>query len=194
MKTSFLKPALAFSLVLTFVLMFSGCNLFDKADDITFPATLEVTWTADEDGDLVNHAYSKTATVKLSDNAEIARYNDKIKSVEIEKITYRITEYSDAPHNEAVIMKNGFASFSSTGSSTPILEVPYAASAADVNLKTTTSDTDLNINAGGLTDLANIFKAEKELKMTSTGVLSRTPVSFTVVSTFHVKITAEILD
>jgi hypothetical protein len=194
MKAIFWKPAFGVFVIMATIISFSGCDLFDKAKEITFSADLDVTWEADENADGTNVGYAFTKTVSLSDNAEIAKYINKVKSIKVESVTYKVTDYNDDPHGEAVIFKEGTASFSSKGSSSPILEVPFAATADGVNLKTTTSDTNLTIDAGGLNDIAAIFKKEKEADMKVSGKLSRTPVAFKLVSTFHVKITAEVID
>jgi hypothetical protein len=188
------KSILSITTLIAAIVSFSGCDLFDKVDEVSIPAELEVIWTADENGEMVDFEYAKSATVKLTDNAEISTHIDKIKDVKINKITYRITDYNDDPHHEAVILKNGHVHFNSNGSTTTVVNVPFAASAADVNLKTSVDETELAIDAAGLTTLANLLKTEKELEMSSSGTISRTPVSFKVVSTFHVTVTAELLD
>jgi hypothetical protein len=194
MKLRFVKLALGITAVVAGIVTFSACDLFDKATTITIPADLEVVWEADENAEGTDVVYNLTHTVSLADNADVAKHIDKIKEIKVESITYRVTDYNDDPHGEAVIFKDGVASFSAKGSSTSVLSVPYAASASGVNLKTTTTDKDLTIDADGLNDLAAIFKQDKELDMKVTGKLSRTPASFKLISVFHVKITADVVD
>jgi hypothetical protein len=190
MKSYIYKSGLIIA-VLAITLSFSGCDLFDKADDVTFPAEFQIAWVADEDSEGEMVPYTQTGTILLEDNAEVKKYIDKIKEIKIERITYRVEDFVA---DEAVIMTDGYASFSSTSSgSTPVV-APYAATAGGVNLQTSTSETDLSIDAAGLTTIANIFKQDKKIDMTSIGVLSTTPVSFKVVSKFYVKITANALD
>jgi hypothetical protein len=195
MKMSVAKKTLlsvAFAAAIAFV--FAACDLFDKADEITIPSEIEVVWTVDENADQTNFAYTQTKTVKLSDAPEFEKYLDKVKEVKVERITYKITDYNDDPHHEQVYFKDGVASFASAGTSTPAVTVPFAATASGVNLQTVTSEVDLAIDADGLNKLAAIFKQEKELDMNAVGTLTRTPVSFKIVSTFHVKIVAEVLN
>ena len=193
MKSYILKPVTGVFAILALVFSFSGCNLFDKADDIKFDTELEVVWEADENGEATDFAYSKTAVVKFEDNSEIQKYIDKIKDVKISKITYRVTDYAQ-DDGQKVFFKNGIASFTPVGSSTSAGSVAFTASASGVDLQTTTTDTELPVNDGTLNDIAAVFKQDKQVNMTAAGVLSLTPVEFKVVSVFHVTITAEVLD
>jgi hypothetical protein len=190
MKIKMFRLGLAIAAVFAVATIFTSCNLFDKVDDITFPSELQVIWTVDEDGEHFNFAYSDTRTVKLSDDPEIEKYINKIKDVKIDKITYKIEEYE--AEGDAVFLTAGNASFSS-GSSSNAVVVPFAATAG-INLQTSSGEAELEIDEQGLTELAAIFKQEKELEMNAAGILSKTPVSFKIVSTFYIKITAEVLD
>jgi hypothetical protein len=193
MKIHFSKMLLSIAIMFAIVTVLAACDLFDKADEITIPSEIHVTWTVDENAEHTDFAYTDTKTVKLSDDPELEKYISKIKDVKIEKITYKITDYEE-PNGGAVYLKDGVASFATSGTSTAAVTVPFAATAAGVNLQTTTSETELTIDAAGLTQLAAIFKKEKQLDMNAVGILSSTPVSFKIVSTFHVKITAEVLN
>jgi hypothetical protein len=185
---------LAHCCVLAAALAFSGCDLLDKADDVTFDAVIQVDWVADENADGTNVVYTQSETLELASNAEIEKYQSKIKEIKITKITYAIADYNAAPHNSAVIFSNGVASFFALGSSVPVGTAMYAASATGVNLQTTTSETDLIIDADALSEVAGVLKADKQIVMTTNGILSQTPVSFRVVSKFYVTITANALD
>jgi hypothetical protein len=191
MNFKMFRLGLGITTALAMTLIFNACNLFDKADDITFPSQLEVVWSIDEQGQHTDFAYQDLRTLQLSDDPEIEKYINKIKDVKVEKITYRITDY--AANGDAVFFKNGEVSFAA-GTGSNVIKVPFAATASGVNLQTTTNETELEIDAQGLTDLAATLKQEKELDMNAAGVLSKTPVSFKIVSTFHVKITAEVLN
>jgi hypothetical protein len=190
-----MKPCLKFTLAVLFSsFIFSGCDLLDKADDITFDEVVEVNWVADENGEGENVPYFHAELVDLSSNPEVAKYANKIKEIKINKITYSVINYNPEPHGNAVYFNDGVASFVAVGSSTPLVEVPYAASASGVNLAASTAETELNIDAAGLTEIANAFKDNLQLTMESDGVLTQVPVSFTVVSKFYVTITANALD
>jgi hypothetical protein len=193
MKSLIFRSGIGLVFLSALAVSFTGCDLFDKVDDVSFNEEIEVTWTIDENGTGQNVPYTHEETFDLESNAEIKKYIHKIKDVKVEKVTYRITNYDAAPHNSQVFFNSGVASFSTMGSTTPVVSVPFAATASGVNLQTTTSDTQLTIDGPGLNSLAAVLKQEKKAKMRATGTLSQTPVSFKVVSTIHVKITAEAL-
>jgi hypothetical protein len=174
--------------------LFSGCDLLEKADDVSFDAVITVNWTADENGDGTNVPYVDEELVQLSSDPEVAKYINKIKTVKINKITYSVTDYNAAPHNSQVIFNNGVASFYAAGNSIPLVAVPYAAAATGVNLQTSTAETELTIDDDGLSKIADAFKKDKQLEYASEGTLSVTPVSFKVISKFYVTITANALD
>ncbi|HEY0656737.1 MAG TPA: hypothetical protein VGD65_26585 [Chryseosolibacter sp.] len=170
--------------------IFAGCNLFDKADNITFPSQIEVLWVVDEEAVATDAPYAYVKTVSLADDPEVEKYMNKLKNVEVEKITYRVEEY--VAEGDAVMFKNGKAIFATAGSAA--VEASFTASASGVNLQTSTSDTDLIIDTDELNELASVLKTEKEIDMNLTGILSKTPVSFKIVATFQLKVTAEVLD
>ncbi len=184
------KLRLTFLVLLTATAFsFYSCDLLDAADDVTLEEELTLDWNTDENADGVNVPYSHDETLKLENSSAIAPYLNKIKTIEITSITYHIENFNNDPHHSPVIMTNGEAKFGPSGSVTAPM-----ADATGVNLQTQTTETTLNIDAAKLSQIAQMLKDNKEVKMTATGTLSKTPVSFTVVSTFHVKITANALD
>lgn len=194
MKSPITKFTLSLVAIVSLTLLLSACGLFDKATDVTFPSSLEVEWTVHQDLGGTNVAYTHSQDVDLSTSPDIAKYIDKIKEIKIDKIVYKITDYDAAPHNTQVFFTNGVASFTATSSTTPVLNIPYTASVAGVNLQTANADTELTIDANGFNALATVFKKDKKIKMVTSGVLSKTPVSFKVKSTFYFQITANALD
>ncbi len=172
---------------------FSSCDLFEKADDVTFEEELIINWDSDENLTGENVPYEDMQILDLADYPVFAPYIDKIKSVEITKITYRITNFDNSPHNQPVTLVGGIAAFGPYDGTTPSISVPMAA-ASGVNLGATTTETTLAIDAAGLSNIAQNLLDDKQIKMYSEGTLSRTPVAFRVVSTFYVKITANALD
>jgi hypothetical protein len=179
--------------LIVLALFFYGCSIFDKADDVTFSEELTVTWTVDENQNGQNVPYTHSESVNLEDYPEIKKYINKIKSVNVERITYRIMNYDASPHHAQVIFSNGKASFASQGAA-PVVEVPYGATATGVNLQTSTSETDLAIDQNGLNKIGSLLKDNKKISMQSSGTLSQTPVSFVVESRFYVTITANALN
>lgn len=187
------KPIVSILALLLFAFTFASCDLFEKADDVTFEEELVINWNADENLEGTNVPYEDFQILDLADYPVFAPYIDKIKKVEVTKITYRITNFNNEPHKQPVTMTGGYAAFGPFDTNTPTVSVPMAA-AAGVNLGATTTETTLAIDAAGLSSVAQNLLDDHQVKMYSEGILSKTPVSFTVVSTFYVKITANALD
>ena len=187
------KPIVKILALLAFALMFASCDLLDKADDVTFEEELVLNWDADENLEATNFPYTDSEILDLADYPVLAPYVDKIKKVEITKITYHISNFDNSPHGQPVTLTGGFASFGPYDSNTPTVTAPMAA-AGGVNLGAATAEATLAIDAAGLSTIAQTLLDDKQVKMYSTGVLSKTPVAFRVVSTFYVKITANALD
>ncbi|HEU5292345.1 MAG TPA: hypothetical protein VFU05_16975, partial [Cyclobacteriaceae bacterium] len=129
---------------------FVTCDALEEADDVTFDSSLEIIFMADENGNGTGVAYDDLQTLDFAGNTDIAPYLDKIKDIEVTRVTYRITGYLEDPMADPpctnVVMTNGFAKFGQVGTTEEIELGSYAATAAGVNLQTTTAETDLTIN------------------------------------------------
>lgn len=189
MKNLILKSGL----LLALAVIFGSCDLFDAADDVTLEEELVIYWNVDENGSGSNVPYTDSEILNLADYPAFEPYLDNIKSVEITKITYRITNFDNSPHNQPVMLNNGVAKFGPYNNNTPTVSIPMA-SASSVNLGTSVNETTLDIDAAGLNSIAKNLLDNKQVKMYSEGTLSVTPVAYTVVSTFYVKIVANALD
>lgn len=192
MRKSIVK-FLALAVFAVFAMTFASCDLFEKADDVTFEEELVVNWDTDENLTGTNVPYEDAQILDLADYPVLAPYVDKIKSVEVTKITYRITNFDNTPHGQPVTLTGGIAAFGPYDASAPSVSVPMAG-ASGVNIGSATTETTLSIDAAGLSKVAKDLLDDKQIKMYSEGTLSKTPVAFRVVSTFYVKITANALD
>lgn len=187
------KPIVKILALFAFALTFASCDLFEKADDVTFEEELVINWDTDENLTGSNVPYEDVEILDLADYPVLAPYVDKIKSVEVTKITYRITNFDNSPHGQPVTLVDGIAAFGPYDASAPSVSVPMAG-ASGVNIGAATAETTLAIDAAGLSKVAKDLLDDKQIKMYSEGTLSKTPVAFRVVSTFYVKITANALD
>lgn len=192
MKKSLFKVLLAVTLVAMTVVFFSSCDSLDDVGDVTLEQELVLNWNADEDEEATNAPYSDNKILDLSSNSVFSPYINKIKKVEVTKITYHVENFS-SEDGSAVIFSSGTASFGPFDASS-VVATAIMASATGVNLQTQTAETDLAIDAAGLNEIAKLLKEDHKVKMTTAGILSKTPVAFTVVSTFHVKVTANALE
>jgi hypothetical protein len=169
------------------------CDALEKADDITFHADIEIDFVADENGEGADAPYSDVQLLDLTANSEINDHIDKIKDIKIERITYRIMNYDAAPHHSAVMLTSGTASFGTFDSVIKAITGNFAASAAGVNLQTTTAETDLDFDADQFNDIAEMLLDDHKIKVYSEGTLSQIPVAFTVRAKFYFEITADAL-
>jgi hypothetical protein len=189
MKNHVLKSLLGLALI---AFTFSGCDLLDKADDVTFDVEVDVTFVTDENLPATNKVYAgEPVLLDLTTNVEVLKYADKIKKIEVTKIEYSITGYAAEPAGTNVTFSNGKMVYaaSATGAKSDLSTVSM------VNLATAGSGTfALPIVDANFTALGDLLLDEKKAYVFTTGTLSSTPVQFNVPTTFFVKITANALD
>ena len=86
-----------FALASIFVL-FSSCELFEGADDVTFDVelsyTFEITDTGNSNGQPVT--YFEIGELDPNDEPDFAKYKDKIKSVTVNEVEYTVTDFDDS--------------------------------------------------------------------------------------------------
>jgi hypothetical protein len=159
---------------------FQGCDLFDTAGDVTFDVDLPLDFVVNETAVSASaKSYSSMKTLKATDNADVMKYKDNIKSVKLNKITYVISDYA-APQSQVVTFTNG--SLQALGKT--------LASAASIDLQSTTKAELTNIDNAAFDEFAKQIKDNKEVDVTFAGTLSSTPVAFKIKAYFNVSITA----
>lgn len=177
MKTRYIFP-LFFLLTLG---TFSSCDLFNKADDVSFDVVLPLNFTIDEKADNPGgKAYTDSKLLDANANAEVAKYAPKITAFKVNKVTYTISGASPA----TVTFTNGALKVSSTGKT--------IASASSVSLSNT-AETELTADSAGFNELAAKLLDDKQELVILNGTLSKTPVAFSVKANFYVTITADAL-
>ncbi len=81
--------------LLLFVLLFgtlTSCELFDKADDVSFDVVLPLEFVIDENADNPDGAsYSDTQLLDATSDPDVAKYANKIKEFKVNRITYTIS-------------------------------------------------------------------------------------------------------
>ena len=173
----------AAALCFAFIMSSASCSLFDKVEDITFEAKLPLEFLVNETAESLSPVtYSKSQTLDAAQNADVAKYKDKIKEIKVNKITYVISDYSAS--GAVVTFSNGLLSVASSGKT--------IASATSVNLQST-AEAELTADTAGFNELAQLLKADKSETIKLGGTFSRTPVAFKVTAYFHTTITAGVL-
>lgn len=92
------------------------------------------------------------------------------------------------------MLLSGTASFGPFDSSVETITGNFAASAAAVNLQTTTAETDLDFDADQFNEIAEMLLNDQKAKVYTEGTLSQIPVAFTVRAKFYFEITANAID
>jgi len=160
---------------------FSSCDLFDKADDVSFDTTLPLTFVINETVDNPGgKAYTATQLLDATSDPEVARYASKIKEFKVNRITYSISSVNPG----GITFNNGEILVSSTGTK--------IATAGNVAL-TDVSDVELTANTAGFNELATKLLDDKKEEIKLQGTLTKTPIAFTLSFKFYITITANAL-
>jgi len=160
---------------------FSSCDIFDKADDVSFDVTLPLNFSINETADNpTGMSYSDTELLDAASNAEVAKYASKIKEFKVNKITYSISSVNPS----GVTFNSGEIVVSSTGTK--------IATAGNVFLATV-SDVELSVNTAGFNELATKLLDDKKEEIKLQGTFTKTPIAFTLSCKFYVTITANAL-
>ncbi|TXH29841.1 MAG: hypothetical protein E6Q96_02845 [Cyclobacteriaceae bacterium] len=157
---------------------FTSCELFDKADDVTFdvdvPVDFLVNVTPNSEG-----GYTEEKLLDTSTNPDIAEYADKIKEFKVNRITYTITN-----SNADGTTFDGSVSIAATGD---------VLSSVDNISVANTPETDLPANLDGFNDLASRLLEDKQETIMMNGQFSSSTVSFNIKLRFYITVTADAL-
>lgn len=168
-----------------------SCDLFDKADDITFDVEIDHVFVIDENFDSNGSSvtYIDSDLIDPNQNPEFAKYKDKIKELTITEVTYTVTNYD--PASPGVIFTNGMGSFSATAAG------GSAFASADLTVQDIQSsvggDFSLNYETSDLAQIAARMKDLEPIYFQVSGTFSSTPVAFSVPVTLHCTIKADAL-
>lgn len=177
-----MKLKYLFPIVLLFSLgTLSSCDLFDKADDVSFDAVVPLDFVIDENDDNPSgKTYTDSETLDANSDPDVAKYASKIKEFKVNKITYTISNADPS----TVTLTNGTLKVTSSGKT--------IASASMVSLSNT-AETELTADTAGFNELASSLLSDQQEQVQLQGTLSQTPVAFNVKFKFYVTITANAL-
>jgi hypothetical protein len=170
------KPGLKSMLALASIfVLFSSCELFEGADDVTFD--VELTYTLDPNSD-----------------PDFQKYKDKIKSVTVNSVDYTVAEFDDSDGD--VIFSNGLGFFAADATSqttatatayaTANIAIQSVAAAEGADLTLDYSIDELEAIADRLEDVQPVFFAVS-------GTFSKTPAVFKIPVVIHCTIKADAL-
>jgi hypothetical protein len=159
-----------------------SCGLLDKAD-VSINVTLPLEFPAiDETGSPTPGgatAYSGSKLLDAKDNAEVAKYKDKIKEFKVNKVYYEITEKTKG---DGVIFTNGSLSVGGKKLASKTTQT--------IAVTPKTEFTGSEIDIIGVNALADALKADLKATVVYSGTFSKTPVAFKVKAYFDCTIVA----
>jgi hypothetical protein len=171
--------------------VFTSCDQLDSLGDVTLNEPVTATINVDETTTATNVAYTKSLEVDATANAEIEKYSQKVKSFTVNKITFKIKNYSGQ------------------ASSTPLSKVSYAAAGANpstaieiasisnFDIKAAAdagTETALVVSDAHLLAMAALLKEDLAITLYLEGTLTQTPVKFTIEFNVDATIVANALD
>jgi hypothetical protein len=192
MKFNTLKPLVGVAAILTLISSLSGCDLFDKVDDINIDIELThefvINEEFDSDGDPV--PYVSIGVIDATQDSDFNKYKDKIKEIKINSITYTVTDYTVG--DAGINFSSGMGSFFATGSTTNAIA---SAAIGFQNIQSAVGQTfTLDYNTQGLEAIAAELQSVNKIDFHVAGILSETPVAFKVPVTIHCTMVAEVTD
>ncbi|GAB1444525.1 hypothetical protein MASR2M41_01320 [Flammeovirgaceae bacterium] len=168
--------------------LMSACDLFDKADDISFTTDLKKSVDVNEGRTDTNIDYTEDFTIDFSSDPEADKYKDKLNNVVLNKITYKISNFDGA----AGTMFSGNLSFAAATANT--FNIAVALEDVDLKMRSESGEeAELSLSQTDINTITSLLKNDKAIKVLMTGVLSQGPVSFTLEVKANVKITADAL-
>jgi hypothetical protein len=179
MENRFLTSKLS---ALLLVVLFSSCDLFDKADDVSFSTEFEESFD-------INNApegsFSDVITLDATTDPEVNKYKEKIKDFTINKITYKVKNY-DGPDGATF---TGTVLFGASGilGTIDITELDLSA-ASDSGV-----ETELVLSDAIVEKVAKQLKDDKAVAMTMAGTFSNGPLSCVIEVKVNAKVTADAL-
>lgn len=170
MKKHTIKTTTGILLVMITIL-FSGCDLLNKADDINFDASLETSISVTEESTGTDVAYNKVVILDATTDGDINKYQNKISGFTIHKISYQIVSFDGT--NGATF--SGTLSFGDATQTVPTV----AATISNLNLQTAYTSGqlfDLSFSQSDVEKIQSLLKANKAVKIYLNGTLSATPL------------------
>lgn len=162
--------------------LMTSCDLFDKADDISFSSEFEKSITVENAG---KGSFSDKITLDATSDPEVAKYKEKIQNIELNDVTYKVSNYVgpvDATFTGDIL----FGVNGNLGS--------VSISAIGLSAASTSGDEmDLDLSQDEVNAVAAQLKNDKSVLVTMAGEFSDGPVSLVVTVKAKAKITADAL-
>ena len=187
MKTHVLnvRSAAVLALITT---LFSACDLLDKADDVSFDATVDETIIVTEENEGTNVSYNKIVTLDATADPDINKYKNKLSGFTVKKVSYQVTNFN-GPESARF---SGTMSFGEASQTTATVAVTVT----NLNLQQAFNSgqvLDLPINQADVDAIAGVLKNDKAVKLYLDGLLSATPLTCSIKVILDVSVKADAL-
>ncbi|MCU0357127.1 MAG: hypothetical protein MUE95_06075 [Cyclobacteriaceae bacterium] len=177
MKTKLIIGAFAL-LALTLLL---GCDLIDKADDVSFDTELPVYFSINEtEVNAEGKTYNGEVELDITSDADVSKYASKIKEIKVNRISY----YIDGVNPGGVTFNSGLLRMVSANQVIATLGNTALNEGANGDFIT---------DAAGFNELSSRLKNNKREIIRMSGNLSTTPITFRLRCTFYVTVKADAL-
>ena len=177
-KTLIYACALLITLGTTANMCDGESDLFDISTDAEFKKTFTFNSGGEEIADV-----DDTKTINPSDNSGYSQVKDRIKEIEIDKVTYTITN-EKANHNSDAQFTIDFA-FAEASTSTV-----FALETVTADFSQVGEEVELQVSQTSLDKLKEFFEAGTEMEIFGEGTLTDGPVNIDVEFIVYTNITA----
>jgi hypothetical protein len=180
--------------LLVMLVLAVGCGACDSVNDLTtidFSSTINFPVEIRETSTGTNVQYDTSVVLDAAAaDPEIQKYSGNIERIEVEDISFSITEFSSGAAGE-VYLTNGSLGFGKKMASMP------ASSCQVDNLPVShwagTGSFDIAACDNTLSEIANALSSDRSVKIFLQGTLSKAPVSFKLHINLELKVTARTL-
>lgn len=152
--------------------LLTSCDIFDKADDVSFNASFDESFTITN---APAGTLEKSIVVDATTDPEVNKYKEKITSIVINEITYKVTDY-DGPSTATF---SGDAVFG-TSSDTDAFGSVEISSLNLSNASSTGQEFQLSLAQTEVDAIAAQLKNNSTVTVTFAGTLSEGPASFKI--------------
>ena len=171
---------LSYPVVILFLLFTQACDKVNDLNTIDLNSDLEKSYTAnitDSDPLTVNETFN----VEAGNDDKIKKYIDHIQDYTVNKVTYKISDYSGA----SGILLNGNLNIGSVSVAVTDLDLQAASTSGTVY--------DLQLSQADLDAIAADFKDGNSISGSLQGSVSDKPVTFTVTISISVTVKAQVV-
>ena len=161
----------------------SSCELVKEATETEFDAgivkDISINLTAEDP------LIEETILVNIKEDEEVDKYYDKLKDVEIERISLKIADLSATGENK---MTDGYLAYSAITNAEETLL--YNFQSVDLNALNSGASLDLPITADNFSKLEALLLSPGYLTFYLKGTMEEVPTTLTLLLTINTKITA----